>query len=89
MTTPSTRELPVCTCPLVDSEMGKQATVVAIQCGEGEACRLRALGLYEGAQVSVIGKRHCLLVDVSGTRLALGTDLAEGITVRPNGQIVS
>ncbi len=89
MTSPASRELPVCTCPLVDFEMGKQATVVAIQCGEREACRLRALGLYEGAQVSVIGKRHCLVVDVSGTRLALGADLAEGITVRPNGRIVS
>ncbi len=89
MTTPASRELPVCTCPLVESEMGKKATVVAIQCGESEACRLRARGLYEGAQVSVIGKRHCLLVDVIGTRLALGADLAEGITVRPNGQISS
>lgn len=89
MTTPASRELPVCICPLVESELGKQATVIAIQCGESEACRLRALGLYEGAQVSVIGKRHCLVVDVSGTRLALGADLAEGITVRPNGHSLS
>jgi Fe2+ transport system protein FeoA len=83
MTSPSSRELPVCTCPLVDSETGRQATVVAIACGEHDACRLRAMGVYEGATVSVIGKRHCLLVDVRGTRLALGADLAEGITVRP------
>lgn len=83
MTTLSTRELSVCTCPLVDSETGRQATVVAIACGDHDACRLRAMGLYEGATVSVIGKRHCLLVDVRGTRLALGADLAQGITVRP------
>lgn len=86
MTTPTSRDLPVCTCPLGDSEMGSESTVVAIECGEHEACRLRALGLYEGAQVSVVGKRHCLLVDVNGTRLALGADLAEGITVRPQGR---
>lgn len=89
MTTPKARELPVCACPLVDSETGSSATVVAIACGEREACRLRALGVYEGAQVSVIGKRHCLLVDVRGTRLALGHDLAEGITVMPQGRAAS
>ncbi len=89
MAVPNTRELPVCTCPLVDSETGSSATVVAIACGERDACRLRALGVYEGAQVSVIDKRHCLLVDVRGTRLALGTDLAEGITVLPQGRAAS
>lgn len=89
MTAPTSRELPQCTCPLVDSEAGSEATVVAIACGEHDACRLRAMGVYEGAQVSVIGKRHCLLVDVRGTRLALGTDLAKGITVRPQGPIAS
>jgi len=83
MTSPVSRALPVCTCPLLDSEAGRQATVVAIACGEHDACRLRAMGVYEGATVSVIGRRHCLLVDVRGTRLALGADLAEGITVRP------
>lgn len=89
MTVQHSRELPVCTCPLVDSEMGAKATVVAIECGERDACRLRALGVYEGAQVSVIRKRHCLLVDVSGTRLALGADLAGGITVRTQGRAAS
>lgn len=89
MSTPNSRELPVCTCPLLDSETGSAATVVAIECGEREACRLRALGLYEGAQVSVVGKRHCLLVDVRGTRLAIGADLAGGITVRPQGRAAS
>lgn len=77
------------TCALLNSEAGSPATIVAIECPEGEACRLRALGLYEGAEVSVIGKRHCLLVDVRGTRLALGSELAEGITVRPHDRIAS
>ena len=84
--TPRSRELPVCTCPLVDSEAGEQATVVAIACADHDACRLRAMGVYEGATVSVVDKRHCLLVDVRGTRLALGSDLAQGITVQPQGR---
>lgn len=83
MSDSSSRSLPVCTCPLLDSEAGSEATVVAIACGEGDACRLRAMGVYEGATVSVINKRHCLLVDVRGTRLALGADLAQDITVQP------
>lgn len=82
--TASARQLPVCNCPLLESEAGRPATVVAIACGDQDACRLRALGVYEGATVSVINKRHCLLVDVRGTRLALGTDLAQGITVQPH-----
>ncbi len=80
------RELPVCTCPLVDTEAGSASTVVAIACGDSDACRLRALGVYEGATVSVINKRHCLLVDVRGTRLALDTALATGITVQPQAR---
>ena len=83
MTLPVASNDPSCHCPLLDTKQGSESTVVAIACGESEACRLRALGLYEGATVSVIGKRHCLLVDVSGTRLALGSDLATGITVQP------
>jgi Fe2+ transport system protein FeoA len=87
--TASARELPICSCPLLESEAGRPATVVAIACGDQDACRLRALGVYEGATVSVINKRHCLLVDVRGTRLALGTDLAQGITVQPHDPAAS
>jgi Fe2+ transport system protein FeoA len=89
MSASAARVLADCTCPLIESARGHAATVVAIQCGEGDACRLRALGLYEGAQVSVIDKRHCLLVDVRGTRLALGNDLASGITVRTSGSLAA
>jgi Fe2+ transport system protein FeoA len=88
MTPANSRALPVCTCPLLESEAGSEATVVAIACGDGDACRLRAMGVYEGATVSVINKRHCLLVDVRGTRLALGADLAQGITVQPQTRAV-
>ena len=87
--TASARQLPGCSCPLLDSEAGRPATVVAIACGDQDACRLRAMGVYEGATVSVINKRHVLLVDVHGTRLALGTDLAQDITVQPQNPAAS
>jgi Fe2+ transport system protein FeoA len=57
--------------------------VVDIGCAPDEACRLRALGLCEGTDVSVIDARHAMLLDVRGTRLALGSALTAGITVQP------
>lgn len=87
--TASARQLPGCSCPLLDSEAGRPATVVAIACGEQDACRLRAMGMYEGATVSVINRRHVLLVDVQGTRLAVGSDLAQDITVQPQDRAAS
>ncbi len=51
-------------------------------CGSDEACRLRALGLCEGTSVSVIDARHAMVLDVRGTRLALGSALTAGITVQ-------
>jgi Fe2+ transport system protein FeoA len=57
--------------------------VVDIGCASDEACRLRALGLCEGTDVSVIDARHAMLLDVRGTRLALGSALTAGITVQP------
>lgn len=57
--------------------------MVDIGCAADEACRLRALGLCEGTDVSVINTRHAMLIDVRGTRLALGSALTAGITVQP------
>ncbi len=57
--------------------------MVDIGCATDEACRLRALGLCEGTDVSVIDARHAMLIDVRGTRLALGSALTAGITVQP------
>lgn len=71
------------TCALASCLPGSRATVVDIGCGSDEACRLRALGLCEGTDVSVIDTRHAMLLDVRGTRLALGSALTAGITVQP------
>lgn len=54
-----------------------------VHCGDQDACRLRALGLCEGAQVNVVDARNALLLEVRGTRIALGRALGAGITVCP------
>ena len=59
------------------------ATVVDIGCAPDEACRLRALGVCEGSSIRVIDARSCMVLDVRGTRLALGNALTSGITVQP------
>jgi Fe2+ transport system protein FeoA len=71
------------TCSLAACAAGSRATVVDIDSSPEEACRLRALGLCEGTDVSVIETRHAMLIDVRGTRLALGAALIAGITVQP------
>jgi len=70
-------------CTLAACASGARATVLAMGCGDAEACRLRALGLCEGASVSVVEKRHCMLLEVRGARLALGASITAGITVLP------
>ncbi|MEP7381346.1 MAG: FeoA family protein [Gemmatimonadota bacterium] len=72
------------TCALAACLPGSRATVVDIVCSADEGCRLRALGLYEGSRVCVIDSRHCMVLDVRGTRLALGQALTTGITVQPD-----
>ena len=69
-------------CALAACAAGSTATVVSVACGEDEACRLRALGLCEGASISVVDARQSMF-DVRGTRLALGRAITAGITVRP------
>lgn len=68
---------------------GVGAMVLEVRCGDQEACRLRALGLCEGAHVNVVDARHAMLLDVRGTRIAIGRALSAGITVRPLADGVS
>ncbi len=71
-------------CTLAQCRPGSRATVIGLDdCGSDEACRLRALGMCEGTAVSVIESRHAMVLDVRGTRLALGSALTSGITVQP------
>ena len=73
------------TCALSACLAGTRATVVDIECSGDEACRLRALGLCEGTAVNIIDARDAMLLEVRGTRLALGSALTAGITVQPVG----
>lgn len=70
-------------CALAACRPGSRARVVGLGCAPDEACRLRALGVCEGTSVSVIDARHGMVLDVRGTRLALGAALTAGITVQP------
>ncbi len=75
--------VPAGACTLGSCRAGSWATVVEMSCGDQEACRLRALGLCEGARVNVVDARHATLLEVRGTRIAIGRALSEGIVVRP------
>jgi len=75
------------TCALNACPAGTRVTVVDIECSGDEACRLRALGFCEGTSVNVIDARHVMLLEVRGTRLALGSALTAGITVQPVGAL--
>lgn len=70
-------------CALSSCPTGSRAVVLAISCPAGDACRLRALGIYEGARVAVVGTRPGMLIEVRGTRLALGATLAATVGVLP------
>ena len=70
-------------CLLAACAVGDRATVLEMRCDDVQACRLRALGVCEGACVSVLDARHAMVLDVRGTRIALGKALTAGITVRP------
>jgi Fe2+ transport system protein FeoA len=70
-------------CRLGECRAGASATVVTLGCGEHEACKLRALGLTEGSRVNIVDSRHCMLLDVRGSRLALSQAITADITVLP------
>ena len=70
-------------CALSACPIGSSAVVLAVRCPAGDACRLRALGIYEGACVAVVGTRPGMMIEVRGTRLVLGASLAATVGVMP------
>jgi Fe2+ transport system protein FeoA len=70
-------------CALAACAIGGRAMVVRVDCSHHDACRLRAMGVYEGARVRVMDTRHGFILDVCGSRLALGAALASAISVLP------
>lgn len=74
---------PCDSCPLGHCRPGSRATVLCIVCPAHDSQRLRTLGLFEGVQVGVVDTRSGMVLDVRGSRLALGRAIVAGITVRP------
>jgi Fe2+ transport system protein FeoA len=72
-------------CPLAACANGCKAAVLRMECEHGEAHRLRGMGLFEGSCVRVLDSRNGMLLEVKGSRLALGAGLASSITVQPLG----
>jgi Fe2+ transport system protein FeoA len=70
-------------CALASCDPGICATILGVGCPALEAHRLRTLGVYEGARVSVVDRCSGVLLDVCGTRLALDDAVAAHILVRP------
>ena len=74
---------PCAECALVTCRAGVRSVVVALRCDAPEACRLRTLGLIEGAPVTVVDCRHVLLLEVRGARVAISAAIASLVNVRP------
>lgn len=70
-------------CPLSACMRGCRAAVLRMECAGEEARKLRNLGLYEGSCVTVLDRQDGYLLDVRGSRLAVGSKLAGAITVLP------
>jgi Fe2+ transport system protein FeoA len=73
----------VASCQLLECGRGHKAVVVRVDCDSSDACRLRALGVYEGARVDVVDSRNGLLLQVRGSRIALAASVAAAIAVIP------
>jgi len=71
--------------PLAACASGCQAAVLRMECEHGEAHRLRGMGLFEGACVRVLDSQNGMVLEVKGSKLALGRKLADAITVLPFG----
>lgn len=72
-------------CPLAACANGCQAAVLRMECDHREAHRLRGMGLFEGTRVRVLDSRNGMLLEVKGSKLALGRKLADAIHVLPLG----
>lgn len=72
-------------CALAALPPGIRAVVVQVACPRAEAHRLRVLGLFEGAHISVVDQRNSagLLLEVCGSRLAIASSLGAAILAQP------
>ncbi|MEE0751308.1 FeoA family protein [Frisingicoccus sp.] len=63
---------------------GKKYEVIAVNVNEKVGRRLEALGLIHGTKAEVLNKKRngTLIFKARGTRLAIGREISEGITVK-------
>ena len=75
--------------PLSMASSGEIVTVSAVRAGWGLQRRLADLGLTPGVQIRVIsrGRPGQVLLDVRGSRLALGHGVAQKIMVTTGGSL--
>ena len=69
---------------LYEGEVGKRYMVQEVLLAERLTRRLEALGLNERTGITVLNKKKSgtLIIEVRGTRLALGQTIADGIEIR-------
>ncbi len=68
---------------LIDVPEGKTVQVIGIEGGMGVRNRLAAIGLYPGAHIKVVkSSPGPLIVEVAGSRIALGKGMAKKIEVK-------
>lgn len=71
---------------LYDGEKGSSYEVCGVRVEESIARRLQALGLNDGTKIKILNrkKKGALIIQVRGTRLALGQHISSGIEVKPD-----
>jgi len=64
---------------------GKNVKIVSIDAGSGLHRRLADMGLTTGLQVRIVGSQRpgSVVLDVRGSRLALGRGISQKIMVEP------
>ena len=70
-------------CPLLALSIGTRARIIELGCPYADSARLRTLGVFEGACVRIVDRRHGILLDVCGSRLALDRGVAMNIIAAP------
>lgn len=72
---------------LLQAEIGKEYQVETLSLERAVEGRLQALGLTEGTMIKVLNHKRggSVIFNVRGTRLAVGKQIADSITLQPIG----
>jgi len=73
-------------------EIRRQAKVILIDGGHGVRAHLNTLGIHVGDQLTVVERapfRGPVLVEVNGTRVAIGRGIASKVSVEVDGAVTS